>query len=79
MSQFQVGDLVWIPDKTYGFEAIRPVHYRYKIEGPLYGLVMAVEDALVKVSLNKTPDTETFWFRPNQIYKHNGDMYGKVC
>lgn len=79
MTQLLVGDLVWIPHNTYGFEAQPPVSYRYKIKGPTYGLVVEVEEQLVKVSLSNVPQSEVFWFRPNEIYKENGDIYGKVC
>jgi len=80
MNQLQVGDLVWIPDSTYGFDKPQ-AGYRHKISGPAYGLVIEVstgqEPSKVKVSLGKIP--KLFWFRENQIYKEDGEVNGKVC
>ena len=94
MSQFQVGDLVWIPQFTnaYTQRSLIPSghpwgHHRYNIDDPTYGLVIETSEVpdvpKVKVCLGKTPDKfsmpTTLWFKSNEIYKHNGDAYGKIC
>ncbi len=83
MNQFKVGDLVWIPASTYGFDQPKAAYPIHTTTGPTYGLVLEVNDRLappkVKVSLGKVEEVHTFWFRENQIYKENGDAYGKVC
>ena len=82
MNQFKVGDLVWIPDSTYGFEKPE-ARYRHKIKGPTYGLVVATADLSepfkVKVSVGTINKPDVFWFRYNEIYKEDGEAYGKVC
>ena len=65
-SSLQKGDLVWIPDKTYGFDELS---YRHHIDGPVIGL--AVGDA------NIHPDQESIEVvlgsRKLSFYK--GDIY----
>ena len=82
MSQFKVGDLVWIPDLTHAYAQAEGGH-RYNINGPIYGIVLEINEendpSKVKVSVGKESPPDKLWFKENQIYKEDGDIYGKIC
>jgi|10_taG_2_1085330.scaffolds.fasta_scaffold36202_3 hypothetical protein len=82
MTQLKIGDLVWIPDLTYAYGAVDATT-RYNIKGPTYGIVLEInkenDPSKVRVSLGKENPTNDLWFRENEIYKEDGDVYGKIC
>jgi|6_EtaG_2_1085325.scaffolds.fasta_scaffold24706_5 hypothetical protein len=82
MNRFKIGDLVWVPDRTQAYDCLE-AGSRYNIDGPLYGLVLEVneksEPSKVRVSLGKLATPAEVWLKANQIYKEDGETYGKIC
>tara|TARA_R110000824_G_scaffold8737_1_gene39518 strand:- start:3247 stop:3471 length:225 start_codon:yes stop_codon:yes gene_type:complete len=66
ISALKTGDLVWIPDKTYGFDELS---YRYHIEGPTIGL--AIGDSNIprpENSIQVVVGSQTLSFYKGDIY-----------
>ena len=73
VSTVQAGDLVWIPDKTYGFDELS---YRYNIDGPIIGL--AVGDSNIpkpQKSIQVVIGSRTLSFYMGDLYYY-GDADG---
>lgn len=71
--QINIGDLVWVPDKTYAYD--KPSHgYKYNIQGPLYGLVLSTNQASdnLMIKLSVATDEKKY---PRDIYKSTNDKY----